>query len=89
MTRAEFIGQIAVSAGLSKKDTEAVVEAMFATVSRQVREGKRFAYPGFGTFKVQERAARTGRHPGTGEEIQVKASRTVNFKPAPGLKQSL
>ena len=74
MTKAEFIGQVAVSAGMSKKDTEAVVEAMFAAVSQQVRVGKRFAYSGFGTFKVQERAARKGRNPrtGTGDRCQGK-----------------
>ena len=89
MTKAEFIAQVAESVGLTKKDTEAVVEAMFATMGKAVREAKRFAYPGFGTFTVKERAARQGRNPQTGETLAVKASRTVSFKPALVLKDSL
>ena len=89
MTKAEFIAQVAESGGLTKKDTEAVVEAMFATMGKAVRESKRFTYPGFGTFTVKERPARRGRNPQTGETLAVKESRTVGFKPAPALKDSL
>ena len=89
MTKAEFIAQVAESGGLTKKDTEAVLEAMFATMGNAVREEKRFSYPGFGTFTVKERAARQGRNPQTGETMPVKASRTVGFKPAPSLRRDL
>lgn len=89
MTKAEFVGRVVASGGLSKKDTEAVIEAVFATMSKAVCEEERFSYPGFGTFRVKDRAARQGRNPRTGEAMAVEASRTVGFKPAPGLRDSL
>ena len=54
-----------------------------------LKKEKRFAYPSFGTFTVRSRKARKGRNPQTGEEIKIKASKTVGFKPAPTLKSSL
>ena len=89
MTKAEFVDQVADSGGLTKKETEAVLTAVFDTMSKAVREEKRFSYPGFGTFTVKERAARQGRNPRTGEAIDVKPSRTVGFKAAPALKNGL
>ena len=75
--------------GLSKKDTEAILQAAFATMSQAIREDKRFSYPRFGTFALRERTARQGRNPNTGETMAIKASRSVGFKPAPALKGSL
>ena len=89
MTKAQLIDQVAGAGDLSKKDAEALVHAVFAAVGKAVREEKRFSYPGFGTFTLQERSARKGRNPRTGDDIQIKASRTVGFKPAPALKDSL
>ena len=89
MTKTEFVGQVASSRGMSKKDTEAVLGAAFTVMGKAIREEERFSYPGFGTFTLRERAAKTGRNPRTGEKIKVKANRTVGFKPAPALKDSL
>ena len=75
--------------GLSKRDAGEILDALFGQVGRAVREDGRFAWPGFGTFTVKDRAARQGRNLRTGEPMAVKASRTVGFKPAPGLKNSL
>ena len=54
-----------------------------------ISNGGRFSYPGFGTFTVRERKARTGRNPRTGEAIKIPKSKTVAFKAAPGLKGDL
>ena len=91
MTKPEFIDEVVrtTGAGLSKKDTEALVDAAFKVVGKAIREQKRFAYPGFGIFTVKQRAARAGRNPQTGATIRIKASQTVAFKPAPALKDSL
>ena len=89
MTKGQFIDRVAGAGGLSKKDAETILAAAFETVSKAVREEKRFSYPGFGTFTLQERSARKGRNPRTGADIQIKASRTVGFKPAPALKDGL
>lgn len=89
MTKAQFIEQVAGDAGAKKKDVEVLLEATFATVGKTILEEGRFAWPGFGTFKLQRRAARKGRNPQTGKTMAIKESRTVGFKPAPALKGSL
>jgi DNA-binding protein HU-beta len=91
MTKAELIEEVRKAKGveLTKKQTEAVVDALFEVVSRAIKKERRFAFPGFGTFVVRERKERTGRNPRTGQKITIKASKTVAFKPAPKLKSLL
>jgi DNA-binding protein HU-beta len=74
---------------LSKRLTGDILDAVFENISKAVKKEKRFSYPSFGTFTVRNRKARKGRNPQTGEEIKIKASKTVGFKPAPTLKSSL
>tara|TARA_B100000686_G_scaffold354036_1_gene462286 strand:- start:4711 stop:4989 length:279 start_codon:yes stop_codon:yes gene_type:complete len=74
---------------LSKRLAGEILDATFDAISKAIKKEKRFAYPGFGTFTVRSRKARKGRNPQTGEEIKIKASKTVGFKPAPTLKNSL
>ena len=70
-------------------DPGELIDIVFEQVGSAVKEGGRFSYPNFGTFTVKERKAREGRNPRTKEPIQIPASKTVNFKPAPTLKDSL
>ena len=91
MTKAELIDKVAETKGLdlSKKAVGDVVDACFEAIGKTIKKDRRFSYPGFGTFTVRSRKARVGRNPQTGAEIRIKASKTVGFKPAPGLKSSL
>lgn len=92
MTKDELINSVIKSCkdpNLSKRLTGDVLDAVFENISKAIKKEKRFAYPGFGTFTVRNRKARKGRNPQTGEEIKIKASKTVGFKPAPTLKTSL
>lgn len=92
MTKAEFVDAVqkaAKGSSLSKRETEDLVDCMFDVLSRSIKRDKRFAFPGFGTFTVRNRKARSGRNPRTGAVIKIKASRTVSFKPAPKLKGML
>jgi DNA-binding protein HU-beta len=93
MTKAELIDkvtqQISKSAEVSKKATGEIIELAVAEIAKAIKKEKRFSYPGFGTFNVRARKARKGRNPQTGEEISIKASKTVGFKPAPELKNKL
>jgi DNA-binding protein HU-beta len=90
MTKAELIEKIQGSVdGLNKKQTAELVSAMFETLTTAIKKDGRFSYPGFGTFSVKKRKARKGRNPRTGQEITIKASKTVNFKPAPSFKDKL
>ncbi len=74
---------------LTKRLAGDVLDAAFDAMGKAIKKDKRFAYPSFGTFTVRSRKARKGRNPQTGEEIKIKASKTVGFKPAPTLKNSL
>jgi len=92
MTKNELIGAVAKSvkdSALSKRLTNDVLNSAFDVIGKSIKKEKRFAYPGFGTFTVRSRKARTGRNPQTGEEINIKASKTVGFKPTPTLKSKL
>ena len=74
---------------LSKRLVSDIIDATFENIGKSIKKDKRFSYPSFGTFTVRNRKARMGRNPQTGEEIKIKASKTVGFKPAPTLKGSL
>ena len=91
MNKKDFIDHVSAHAGIeiSKKDAEAVINAAFNAIGESVRAENRFAYPGFGTFTIRERPARDGRNPQTGAKMKIKASKTVAFKPAPALRDSL
>lgn len=90
MTKAELIDKVhEISGGEgTKKQTAAIVEATFTAVAAAIKDG-RFAFPGFGTFSVRERKAREGRNPRTKKTIKIAASKSVGFKAAPKLKESL
>lgn len=92
MTKAELIEKVQNTKGvkdLTKKETALLVDAVFDSLKKAIKKDKRFSYPGFGTFNVKNRKARKGRNPRTGAEIQIKASKTVTFKPAPAFKDKL
>ena len=91
MTKAQLIDKVSGTAGngVSKKQIGEIVDSAFDEVSKAIRKDKRFSYPGFGTFKVTVRKARTGVNPQTGEKIKIKRSKSVNFKPSPKFKESL
>ena len=91
MKKGEFVKAVVRGSDtqLTDKDAEKIVDAVFRELGQAVSEEGRFAWPGFGTFKVKERAARQGRNPQTGKSMEVAASRTVGFKPAPSLKDGL
>ena len=89
MTKAELIANVAKKAELTQKDTEAAVNAFFSTVQESLAAGENVQVIGFGTFEVRERAARVGRNPQTGEEIQIAAAKVPAFKPGKALKAAV
>lgn len=89
MTKGDLIDAVAKSAKLSKREAENAVDATFEVIARAIKKSKRFQFPGFGTFTLRSRKARKGRNPQNGAIINIKASRTVGFKPAPTLKKGL
>lgn len=91
MTKQDLIDAVADAAGegASKTLVKDIIDATFEEIAKAIKKDKRFQVPGFGTFTVRQRKARTGRNPKTGETLKIKASKTIGFKPAPSLKERL
>ena len=89
MNKTELISTVAEAAGMSKKDTEQVLNTFFDTVQNTLKQNDKVQIPGFGSFEVRERAARTGRNPHTGETIEIAAAKAPAFKPGKALKDAI
>ena len=89
MNKAELIATMAETSGVSKKDTEQVLNAFIATVQKTLKQDGKVHIPGFGSFEVRERAARSGRNPLTGESIEIAAAKVPAFKAGKGLKDAI
>ena len=90
MTKTELVDFVCKEqSGLTKKSGAEIIDAVFNAVQHSIKASEKFSYPGFGTFVVRSRKARTGRDPRTGAEIKIKASRTVGFRPARAFKETL
>ncbi|WP_181219553.1 HU family DNA-binding protein [Bacillus subtilis] len=89
MNKTEFVGAVAEKLGVSKKKATPKVEAVFNGIVETLAKGESIKIPGVGTFEVRERAARKGRNPQTGEEIDIPATKAPAFKPAKSLKDAV
>ena len=87
MNKPDLIKDIAERGEFTKADAEAALKAVQGAIIAVLVNGDKITLPGFGTFKVVETAARTGRNPKTGESVQVAAKRKVQFKPNAQLKE--
>ena len=89
MTKAELIKVVAEKVEMTQKTTKEVVDAVFDTIVDTVASGDKLAITGFGSFEPVERAARTGRNPQTGEEIDIPASVSPKFKAGKAFKDAV
>ncbi len=89
MNKTELVNEVAERSGLTKKDATSAVNAVFESISDTLAKGESIQLIGFGNFEVRERAARKGRNPQTGEEIDIAASKTPAFKPGKQLKEAV
>ena len=93
MNRSELVNTVSEKAGLSRADAQKAVSAIFdvdnGAIAEALRSGDSVAISGFGSFKVNERAARKGRNPQTGAEIDIAASKAAAFSAGKGLKDAL
>jgi DNA-binding protein HU-beta len=74
---------------LSRKDAVALIDGVFEDIQAAVVTGEAVKIPGFGQFKVRDRAARMARNPATGEQVKVPAKRVFKFLPAKALKEAV
>ncbi|MEW6663384.1 MAG: HU family DNA-binding protein [Bacillota bacterium] len=89
MNKTELVSSVAEKAEITKKEAEKVVNAVFASMEEALAKGDKVQLVGFGTFEVKERAARIGRNPKTGEEINIPATKVPSFKPGKSLKENV
>ncbi|HET9421516.1 MAG TPA: HU family DNA-binding protein [Nocardioides sp.] len=89
MNKRELIDSVAEASGLSKTDAGTALDAVLDTIADALVSGDSVTLPGFGTFEVRSRAARSGRNPQTGETMQIAASNAPAFKAGAALKRSV
>ncbi len=89
MTKVDLVNSVAAKSGLSKKDSEKAVSAVFESITDSLKSGEKVALVGFGTFEVKERAQREGINPRTKEKITIAASKLPSFKAGRGLKDAV
>ena len=86
MNKAQLVQHVAEELGTSRPEAERAVKAVFDSIMLGIKDDGSVGISGFGTFNRKVRAARRGRNPRTGEQIQISASQKVKFLPAKGLK---
>ena len=89
MNKADLVAKIAQDNGLSKAVAEGTLNSMMEGVREALKSGESITLVGFGTFSVSKRAARKGRNPQSGEEIQIPAKNVVKFKAGKGLSEAV
>lgn len=89
MNKSELVSSMAEAAGISKSDAEKALDAFTDTVTSALAKDDKVSLIGFGTFSTSKRAARTGRNPQTGAEIQIAAKTVPKFKAGKRLKDAL
>lgn len=85
MTKNELIDAIASQSGLTKADSQKALNAVMESIAGELKRDGSIQLVGFGTFSVDERAAREGRNPATGAKMQIPAKKVAKWKPSKGL----
>mgnify|MGYP001462351496 CR=1 FL=1 len=89
MNKTELIAKVAEATDMTKKEATQSVEAILSVITEALRSGDKVQLIGFGNFEVRDRAARKGRNPQTGEEIEIPASKVPAFRPGKQLKAAV
>jgi len=89
MNKDDLINEIATTAGITKKEAEATLNAMMESITKALNKGESTTLVGFGTFSVSRRAAREGLNPQTKEKIKIPAKNVVKFKAGKTLSSAI
>lgn len=89
MNKTDLVNVVANETGVAKKDVDAVVAATVKAIEEALKSGDKVQLIGFGTFEVKEVAAKTGRNPKTGEQIEIAACKKPSFSAAKALKDAV
>ena len=88
MNKGDLVNEVAKAVG-TKKEAQAAVDCVFASITKALKKNDTVTLVGFGTFKVNKRKARKGRNPQTGEEINIKARKVPKFVAGTALKDAV
>ena len=86
MTKADLVEEVSRAVEVGRKDSEVIVETVFESIVKALRQADKIEIRGFGSFRTRQRNPRVGRNPKTGEQVQVPAKRVPYFKPSKELK---
>lgn len=89
MTKSEFVDRVASKSGLSRRDATKAVDAFLESVQEALQSGESVSFTGFGKFSAQQRNARTGVNPRTGERVEIAAATVPKFSAGSALKSAL
>ena len=89
MNKGELVAALAAKTELSKKDSEAALNALIDVIGETIAKGEKVQLIGFGTFESKSRPARVARNPRTGEEVKIAASKAPAFKAGKALKDKV
>ena len=89
MNKSDLVDAVTAKTGLTKAQSSDAIDAVVDAIQEALKEGGQVSLVGFGVFLTGERAARTGRNPRTGLEIQIPAARLPKFKPGKGLRDAV
>jgi DNA-binding protein HU-beta len=89
MNKSDLVDRVATSTNEAKAKVAGVLDALLAAVGGALAKGDKVTLPGFGTFQVRSRQARTGRNPRTGEAVKIAATTVPVFKPGVSLKDEV
>ena len=89
MNKGELVASIADKSGLTQSQAESALSATLESITETLKSGDSVSLVGFGTFSANERPARDGRNPRTGETIKIAAKTIAKFKPGKKLSDSL
>jgi DNA-binding protein HU-beta len=89
MNKVDLVRSAVDRLDIARKDAVALIDGLFEDIQSAVIAGEPVKIPGFGQFKVRDRAARMARNPATGEQVKVPAKRVFKFLPAKALKEAV
>ena len=89
MTKADLVDVVFGKVGLSKIESQNIIEMIFETVKQTLVEGESVKVSGFGTFNVKKKNARRGRNPKTGDDLEITPRRVITFRASNHLKRMI
>jgi DNA-binding protein HU-beta len=89
VTLKQIATELAKKHELSNKAAGLILDDFVVLITKQLKKGSRIRLTGLGILSVRKRAARMGRNPATGEQIKIKASKKVSFRPSKELKEAV